>query len=134
MQESKSEAHLAKKASGMTLIEVMIVMGILALLISLAVPSYMDYARKANRRDAQQLLMNWANNQEIWRANHRDFAGTDDIPAPDHEVYSFTFSTTNGYTLTATATGSQLEDSEKGTTCSPLTLDQINTKTPADCW
>ena len=52
---------------GFTLIEVIIVVAIIAILVALALPSYSRYVRKANRGEAQQLLLNWANNQEIWR-------------------------------------------------------------------
>ena len=72
------------KLRGFTLIELMIVVAIVALLVALALPSYSRYVRKANRGEAQQLLLNWANNQEIWRANDTDYAELDELPAPTH--------------------------------------------------
>jgi Tfp pilus assembly protein PilE len=95
------------------------------------------YVRKANRGEAQQLLLNWANNQEIWRANDSDYATTGEIPLPSHAKYTFSLPTRTAttYTLTATAsTADQLLDKQQGTTCSPMTLDQSNAKTPAQCW
>ena len=44
--------------NGFTLIELMVVIGIVAILVALAMPSYSNYVRKANRGEAQQLLMN----------------------------------------------------------------------------
>jgi len=125
-----------EKTRGFSLIELMIVVALVAILVALALPSYTAYVRKANRGEAQQLLLNWANNQEIWRANDSDYATTAEIPAPTHAKYTFTLpvSTATAYTLTATATGDQLNDKERGTTCSPLELTQANAKTPADCW
>ena len=63
-----------KKRSGFTIIELMIVIGIVALLVALAYPSYAQYVRKARRGEAQQLLLNWSINQEIWRSNNTEYA------------------------------------------------------------
>ena len=119
---------------GFTLVELMIVIAIVAILVALAMPSYARYIRKANRGEAQQLLMNWANNQEIWRANHTDYAAdaVGELKAPTHDKYNFTLTvqTPTAYTLTATATGDQLKDTERGKSCATLTLDQSNTKGP----
>ena len=126
-----------EESKGFSLVELMIVVAVVAILVALALPSYTAYVRKANRGEAQQLLLNWANNQEIWRANDSDYATTAEIPVPTHTKYDFTLPvrTATTYTLTATAsTTDQLKDKERGTTCSPLTLNQANAKTPADCW
>ncbi len=56
-----------KHTNGFTLIELMIVLVIAAIILGLAYPSYVDYVRKSKRGDAQQALMNWSVNQEIWR-------------------------------------------------------------------
>ena len=77
---------LLKKISGFTLIELMIVVVIIALLLALAYPSYVDYTRKARRGEAQQLLMNWAINQEIWRSNNTAYTTT---LVPSHDGFGF---------------------------------------------
>lgn len=121
---------------GFSLLEIVIVIAILALLVALALPSYSRYVRKANRGEAQQMLLNWANNQEIWRANDSDYATVTDIPLPTHGKYTFSLSdrAADTYTLTATATGDQASDEEGGVACTTLTLNQSNAKTPAVCW
>jgi len=123
---------------GFTLIELMVVVAIVAILVALAMPAYTRYVLKAKRGEAQQLLMNWANNQEVWRSTDSDYATDTEILPPTHEVYTFTISNraANSYTLTATAkTGTtQVDDKEGTTSCTPLSIDQSNNKTPAACW
>lgn len=129
-----------KRPWGFTLIELMIVIVIVAVLVGLALPSYKDYVRKARRGEAQQLLMNWANMQEIWRANHTTYAAAaaspDGIPAPTHSAYVFSLeaATATTYSLQAEPQGDQAKDKCDGYPYDELTLDQSNTKTPPDCW
>jgi type IV pilus assembly protein PilE len=133
MGKSK-ESVMKHKASkkGFTLVELMIVIAIVAILVALALPSYARYIRKANRGEAQQLLMNWANNQEIWRANDTNYATIGELPVPTHDRYDFSLAdqAATTYTLIATAKNDQLKDTERGKSCTPLTLDQSNTKGP----
>ena len=127
-----------KQHQGFNLIEMVIVVAILAILVTLAVPSYQNWVRKANRGEAQALLLNWANNQEIWRNNNVAYAGQGDITPPTHERYDFAVeATTNGFTLRAVARalGGQDQDKERGTPCNILTLDQVGGKGDnAVCW
>lgn len=129
--------HKASK-KGFSLIELMIVVGVVAILVALAMPSYTQYVRKANRGEAQQMLLNWANNQEIWRASHTTYADETDIAVPTHDKYTFSVSNDAATTFTLTAdpisTTDQVNDKERGVTCDPLTLDQSNAKTPPQCW
>lgn len=136
---------------GFSLVELMIVIAIVAILVALALPSYTRYVRKANRGEAQQLLLNWANNQEIWRANDTNYAAVGDIPVPSHTRYNFFVRATastppvvgdcanaapnaTNYVLIACPLGDQANDEERGDACNPLTLDQSNSKLPANCW
>jgi type IV pilus assembly protein PilE len=119
-------------STGFTLIELIIVISIISLLVALAVPAFSDYVRKGKRAEAQQLLMNWANLQEIWRANNPTYADADDIAAPTHDDYTFTVTnvTATSYTLTADPTGNQVKDKDQGLACDPLTLNQSGDRTP----
>ena len=132
---------LGKRNKGFTIIELMIVLVIVAILLAIAYPSYVQYVRKANRGDAQQLLMNWAVNQEIWRSNNIEYADQDDIPVPTHDKFTFTVADVTGttYTLQARADGDQANDKARdGTFCgktgSLLTINQNGVKEPAACW
>jgi len=126
---------------GFTIIELMIVLAIVAILLALAYPSYIDYVRKSKRSDAQQALMNWAVNQEIWRANHTSYATTAQLPAPLIDNYDFaTVGTPNatGYTLQASAKAGNDQNNDKSrnrsASCATMTLNQSGLKTHAGCW
>ena len=129
------------RKSGFSLIELMIVIAVVAILVALALPSYTGYIRKAKRGEAEQLLMNWANLQEIWRANNPTYADADDMAVPTHDNYTFTVTGTSAsaFTLTADPTGDQAYDKDRGKSCDPLTLNQSGTKGPVVsgvtyCW
>jgi type IV pilus assembly protein PilE len=126
-----------KRILGFTVIELMIVLVIVAILLALAYPSYIQYVRKGKRGEAQQLLMNWSINQEIWRSNNPQYATTTELPVPTNDNYTFTLPARSAtvYTLQAAASGDQANDEARdGTSCTPLTLDQNGVKSPAVCW
>ena len=127
-----------RKFQGFTIIELMIVLAIAAILLALAYPSYIDYVRKGKRGDAQQALMNWAVNQEIWRSNHPTDATTTELPAANLDNYNMQMSgtpTNRSYVLQAVAQGDQANDEAKdGTSCATLSLNQNGLKSPAACW
>lgn len=125
------------KCRGFTLNEVLMVLLIIGILIALAYPVYVDYVRKSYRGEAQQLLLAWAVNQEIWRSSHPEYASTVELPAPTHERYSFSLDnrSATGYLLQANASGDQLKDEAKDdTSCSQLTLSAAAEKLPTSCW
>ena len=126
-----------KKNSGFTMVELMIVIVIVAILIALAYPSYLQYIRKSKRGEAQQLLMNWSINQEIFRSNNPQYATLAQLTQPTHDKYTFTLPARSAivYTLQAAAGGDQVNDEARGgTSCTPLTLTQNGVKSPAACW
>ena len=129
-----------KRNSGFTVIELMIVLVIVAILLALAYPSYIDYVRKGKRGDAQQALLNWAVNQEIWRANHPEYASEGELPVADLDHYTLSTDgdpTATAYSLQAIAIDGDDQQNDKardGTDCSTLTLDQSGVKGPAACW
>ncbi len=62
-----------------TLTELMIVISVLALLLGIAYPSYVDQVRKMRRSDAKQSLMHTA--QQLERC-YSQFRGYDSVTAP----------------------------------------------------
>lgn len=128
---------------GFTMIELMIVLVVVAILAAIAYPAFTTQIQQARRSDAQQELMDMALRQEKWRANNTTYGSLADIgdPCPGSDAcdyYSFSVGNVSAttYTLTATAqsgTG-QTSDTDGGVSCTPLTLDQNDDKTPPECW
>ena len=143
-----------KKILGFTIIELMIVLVIVGILLAIAYPSYVNYTRKAKRGEAQQLLMNWSINQEIWRSNNTPYApDTNTNLTPTHQdgLYAFSAhgamttpaSCTGGsgvpsatlYWLDAVAAGDQVNDvARNGDSCATLCMSSAGVKAPANCW
>jgi type IV pilus assembly protein PilE len=105
-------------------------------LVGIAVPSYIQWTRKANRGDAQAILLNMANNQEIWRAGNNSYDNGDNIGVPTHGKFTFSVPANGAttYTLRAVATGGQANDKEKGVPCTPMELNETGAKSPPVCW
>jgi type IV pilus assembly protein PilE len=131
------------KASGFSLIELMIVVAVVAILATIAYPSYQDHIRKSRRVEAQAVLIDIQLRQERYRANNTTYGTLEQIGGGPSGVitnfYTFTVSDppqNNTYTVTATAIAgtSQAHDSAGGTSCSPLTIDQDSAREPAACW
>jgi len=59
---------------GVTLIELMIVLAVLAILVSIAYPSYQTHVRKGLRSAGQQFLMDIAQRQEQYLLDNRAYA------------------------------------------------------------
>ena len=145
------------KQRGVTLLEVMIVVVIVALLATIAYPSYQDSVRKSRRADGAAALTQVQLAQEKLRASCRfyaaNLAGANNVcgadaagstirsPAarPDgYYVVSLSGASATGYTATATGQGDQANDEAGGVTCTlVLTVSAANpngVRTPADCW
>ncbi|MBL0296210.1 MAG: prepilin-type N-terminal cleavage/methylation domain-containing protein [Betaproteobacteria bacterium] len=73
--KARSFAHARREtASGFTLVELMIAVVIVALLASIALPSFMDSIRKSRRSEAFAALSAVQQAQERWRGNHGSYA------------------------------------------------------------
>ena len=153
----KNQYNTKRSIKGFTLMEVMIVVGILGIVASIAFPSYMDYVRKGKRADAKVELLRLAQMQESYFVQNLSYASTlaqlglAGTVKSEQEEYTMSISTKvpgacdgtsvtpcTGYTLTADATGSQANDGK----CEDFTLSNTGVKgvtgahsaTPKDCW
>ncbi len=120
----------------------MIVVVIIGLLAAIAYPAYQEQIRKSKRSDAYNALLTMADNQEkFYIANSTYSSDPDDLGFdPDAGVfyssegqYQLTAAgDANTFTVTATATPGTTQAQD--TACTPLTLNSLNVKTPAQCW
>jgi type IV pilus assembly protein PilE len=130
-----------------SLLELMIALAIVAIIATIAVPSYQKYTYLARRQGAIADLLKLSLFQERYRITHDSYASEQIIKdqnggqlpiSTSGNYYSFNVSGTSAttYTLTATAssTHSQDQDTVSGTPCSVLTLDAQGNKSPAACW
>lgn len=129
---------------GFTLLELMIAVAIVAILASIAVPSYMWFVTQSRRTEAQTALVRLANLEESYYLDNSQYGSLMDLglTATSAAVYS----SENGYysisvvlpssstfSITATAQGSQSSDSD----CLTFSITQDGTKSStssSNCW
>lgn len=128
-----------RASRGFTLIELMVAVGIVAILAAIAYPAYSGYTVAANRSAAQQFLLDVASRQERYLMDTRRYAGSLEalamkVPARVDGLYESTISVDNSaapplFVITATprAGASQAGDYT-------LSLNSAGVKTPADTW
>ncbi|MSQ98695.1 MAG: prepilin-type N-terminal cleavage/methylation domain-containing protein [Xanthomonadales bacterium] len=117
------------KARGFTLIEAMIAVGVLALVLSLALPGYRAYVVRSNRTEALEALLAAAACQEriYTRANAYDTSACEG--STTNSLYTITVATSNGnqnFVATAAPQGNQSEDK-----CGSMAIDHTGAKTAA---
>jgi type IV pilus assembly protein PilE len=92
-----------KKASGFTLIELMITVAVIGILVAIAMPSYTDYVTRGSIPEATTGLSQMRARIEQYYADNRTYVGFT-CPAPE-QVKNFTFTcptlTANTYILQA---------------------------------
>jgi type IV pilus assembly protein PilE len=141
-----------KRYQGFSLIEVMVVVAIIGILASIAVPAYQGYILRANRAMATTLMSSIMRNQEdtysevltytttlgVAGANPLNYNldGNGGVPT-DNGNYSITAANCNAFPLNqcvmlvATARNGQVADAR----CLNMTLDSAgNRGGNADCW
>jgi len=140
---------MRKANAGMTLVEMMVVLLIIGILTSIAIPSYRSYTLRANRTDAKTGLMSYADTLERCYTRDNVYNGTScDTLIKSLPVtvatgkYQIDVDAANGgitataYALKAVPLGGQTKDTQCGT----FTLDDKNTRgvtgtfSSQDCW
>lgn len=141
-QHSKTMCSMKKASAGFTLVELMIVLGIIAIISAIALPSYQDSTRKSNRADGMTTLLDTAQTLERCFTTYGKYdhascsiANGATIVSPKTHYSIGVVSAPTTFTLTATPQGSQASDAK----CLNLTLDNKGVKsatgsTPTKCW
>lgn len=104
-------------SGGWTLSELMVCLALMAILAALAMPSYNAQQRQGRRADARQALLQVQLEQARWRGQHEQHADQlstlgwpHDHSALGHYQIAIEEASATGYTLVATARGTQSQD------------------------
>lgn len=97
-------SRLGYRSQGFTLVELMIVLVIVAIFTAIAIPSYQEYARRADVSIAQQEMQKIAEQLERHKAKNFTYRGFD----PNY-MYGVTGSPLNSVTLPRGATGAAIK-------------------------
>jgi len=135
------DARMKAKSRGFTLIELMITVVVIAILASIALPSYRQYVLRSHRVEAKTALLNVAAEQEKFYLQRNRYANDGELVDTKADGgLGFTRSTENGwYTLTldpdddanpqawtieAKGSGTQLDDKR----CKYFSLDSVGAR------
>ena len=137
-----------RSARGFTLIEILIVVAILGVLASIALPAYQNSVLRSGRAEAKGELMIVASDQERFFSSNNSYS-TDATPlittdattrTTENGLYDITVAAgatgdiATSFVATATAVGSQTDDA-----CTTLTISSIGVRgatgdTVEECW
>jgi type IV pilus assembly protein PilE len=137
-----------RRQFGVTLLELMIVVGLIGILAAIAVPSYRGYVLRAQRTDATAALLRIAAAQEKFYLQNNTYTNNLTllgVPNTEHGWYSLNMNNTATTALfTATATAVAAGPQNRDTECRSFTINQtgqrgalksdnttVNTET---CW
>lgn len=130
---------------GFTLLELVIALAVVAVLATIAIPSYRDTVIRGNRSAAKQFASDVANHEEQYLLDRRSYTNNYGIGGlgmkpPSEASANYTFSiatagnnclgnalTAPAYVITGTAIGAQASDGN-------LCLDNVGNRTPAAKW
>ncbi len=125
---------LNTRTHGFTLVELMIVIAVMAILVSIALPSYQRSIMKGRRADAQTDMIEFVGQAERVFTQTNSYA-TATLPA-NTDYYTYTFSvaaSATAYTIQAAPKTIQNQDD-----CGTMRIDQAGRRTKtgtlADCW
>ena len=134
-----------KLAKGFTLIELMVVVAIVAILASIALPNYREYVLRSNRTVAINALLDLGSHQARFYTANNTYANsmtalgyaTDPMLLPiPNATYSISVSetTATSFLLTAVRVGTQVSDTCGNYTYTDLGVKGVSSGTVNTCW
>ncbi|GMR15516.1 MAG: type IV pilin protein [Gammaproteobacteria bacterium] len=112
---------------GMTLIELLIVLAVMGILLSIAIPGYSSYMLRVHRSEAIRLLLQASICQQRIYAGSGSYDTSQCQPVSEHQRYRISYASPNAqeqsYMAMASPQGAQLDDP-----CGSLSLDQNGTR------
>jgi type IV pilus assembly protein PilE len=131
---------LILKKYGFTLLELMIVLVILGILVSLALPRYQHYVLKAHRRTAIADLLQLELLEVRYYAHEHhytdSFADLHAHISNPYYLYRISDASSHAFTIRAELSKKQEKerDAEDGVVCDPLSVNQKGVRIPGECW
>ena len=134
---------MRKYMQGVTLVELMIVIVVLAIIIAVAYPNYREFAARAKRNEARAALLQIATNQERFYLNNQRYS--DNLTELGFDGNNNVITETGSYMIRITSADAaqytadaiyQLPDDEAGK-CGTFTIDSTGAKGSGpqpDCW
>ena len=135
---------MSRRQTGMTLIELMIVIMILGIIVGVGIPSYRGYIMRAHRVDATSALLRLAANQERFYMQNNTYASNAElaaalpaglgIPGTDHGYYNLTIAAAGaglavGYTASASVVVGESQGADQD--CWVFTVNEMGLRTAA---
>ena len=112
-----------ERHSGLTLIELVIVVAVMGILLTMAVPSYRSYVLRVHRTEAIRMLLQASMCQQRIFSTHGNYDTSQCLTNTEQQPYRLTYDPpgTQGGTYLAVATPKDAQDSDQ---CGSLSLDQ----------
>ncbi len=117
---------------GFSLIELIVVMGILGVIVAIAVPIYKNYYHSGARSAGKAALVVAAQNAERFYTRNSTYIGyTADPATAEGGTYILAADNLSATTFRITAVP---QDGHRNDKCGNLTINQADARTPANCW